>query len=237
MGVTFSTDDMIYWEYQVANDVFTSVSEQAIWLGYPLDAWKTSGFFGDLILPADRTATLERIASLTTGDQHQRLRFRVVTADGRIVWVDQIVTVTDCPESGTLLTGFFIDLSPHKKLEEKIAEGVDHYRSVFRSIAEGIVVQDRHGQILQCNPAAEEILGLTIDQLCGRSSLDPRWRAVSDDGSDLDPNSHPAMVTLRTGEPIRNFVMGIGSGSMPTDGSSIETIKATQSGWSALNLM
>ncbi|MEI6715549.1 MAG: ATP-binding protein [Verrucomicrobiota bacterium] len=82
--------------------------------------------------------------------------------------------------------------------------------AIFSSMSEGLVVQRRDGAIESCNPAAERILGLTHDQLCGRTSLDPRWRAIREDGSPFPGAEHPAMVTLRTGEPVRDVVMGVG---------------------------
>ena len=77
--------------------------------------------------------------------------------------------------------------------------------------SEGIVFQNAEGQIVECNPAAERILGLSADQLKGKTSMDPGWYSISEDGSPLPGNEHPAMVTLRTGMPIRNFVFGVGS--------------------------
>ncbi|MFM8321220.1 MAG: PAS domain S-box protein, partial [Chloroflexota bacterium] len=73
----------------------------------------------------------------------------------------------------------------------------------------GLVVQSRDGLIVYANQAAEEILGLTFDQMQGRASTDPRWRAIHEDGSDFPGEDHPAMVTLRSGQPVRDVVMGV----------------------------
>ena len=78
-------------------------------------------------------------------------------------------------------------------------------------VSEGIVFQNAEGQIVECNAAAERILGLSADQMKGKTSMDPGWYSISEDGSPLPGNEHPAMVTLRTGMPIRNFVFGVGS--------------------------
>ena len=82
------------------------------------------------------------------------------------------------------------------------------FRSTFSAVAEGIVIQN-HGGITDCNPAAERILGLTADQLKGRKSVDPRWKAIREDGSDFPGEDHPASLTLRSGEPTRNVIMGV----------------------------
>ncbi|MCE5214815.1 MAG: PAS domain-containing protein, partial [Methanobacterium sp.] len=65
------------------------------------------------------------------------------------------------------------------------------------------------GFIISANPAAEEILGLTLDQMQGRSSTDPLWRSVHEDMSDFPGEIHPSMIALKTGEKVKNTIMGI----------------------------
>lgn len=77
------------------------------------------------------------------------------------------------------------------------------------SIAAGVVVQDHQGRISGFNEAALTLLGLTADELTGLTSLDPRWRAIRADGSSLEGDLHPAMVTLRTGEELDDVVIGV----------------------------
>ena len=71
------------------------------------------------------------------------------------------------------------------------------------------MLQDSSGAILSCNSSAERILGLSSDQMMGRSSVDPRWNAIHEDGSPFPGENHPSMVTLKTGKPCTNEVMGI----------------------------
>ena len=77
------------------------------------------------------------------------------------------------------------------------------------ALSEGVVLHLSGGEIAACNPAAERILGLTRDQIAGKSSVDPAWRAVHEDGSPFPGDTHPAMVTLRTGERRRGVLMGV----------------------------
>src|SRR5207302_10180241 len=60
-----------------------------------------------------------------------------------------------------------------------------------------------------CNASAERILGLSADRIKGRTTLDPRWQAIHEDGSAFPGETHPVMVTLRTGQPCSNVVMGV----------------------------
>jgi PAS domain S-box-containing protein len=80
---------------------------------------------------------------------------------------------------------------------------------MFDAMDEGVVLQDASSRILSSNPSAARLLGLTEEELTGRTSLDPRWRLVRADGTDLPPREQPSMQCLSTGKPVRNFVLGV----------------------------
>lgn len=73
----------------------------------------------------------------------------------------------------------------------------------------GIVVQRPDGAIERVNAASLTMLGLTLAQITGRTSIDPRWRAVHVDLTDFPGDQHPAMRVLRTGETVRGEIMGV----------------------------
>ena len=82
-------------------------------------------------------------------------------------------------------------------------------QALWAVLPAGVVVQGIDGEILEANRTAERLLGLSLAQLQGRSSLDPSWRAVRTDGSDYPGSEHPAMRTLATGQALRNETMGV----------------------------
>jgi diguanylate cyclase (GGDEF)-like protein/PAS domain S-box-containing protein len=77
------------------------------------------------------------------------------------------------------------------------------------SDAAGLVVQSASGVIEAATPAAENILGLTLAQMLGRDSADPRWAGVDEDGVALRPQDHPAMRAIEAGSPVWGSVMGV----------------------------
>ncbi len=81
--------------------------------------------------------------------------------------------------------------------------------TAIATMAEGLVIQNKDGAIESFNPAALKILGLTADQMKGRTSIDPRWRAIKEDRSPFPGEEHPAMVALKTGVPVSGVVMGL----------------------------
>ncbi len=118
-------------------------------------------------------------------------------------------------EAGGVVTGYLILASAAGAAgaagaaHPLVREDASRLHGVFDSMSEGVVVQASDGTIEACNPAAERILGLTAAQMAGRTSVDPRWRAIHEDGSDFPGQDHPAMVTLRTGRPVEGAIMGV----------------------------
>lgn len=101
------------------------------------------------------------------------------------------------------------DNSPQENRPSTAPDSDQRYRSMLAAMAEGVVFQDSGGRIVFCNPSAERILGLPAEQMAGRTSSDPFWQPVREDGSVFPGEEHPAMVTLRTGRPCRDVMMGL----------------------------
>lgn len=94
---------------------------------------------------------------------------------------------------------------------------LQHEKLNFQSTAifnmhEGIAIQDRAGQIIDFNPAALKILSLSENQILGKTSMDKDWKAIKSDGVDFPGEEHPAMVALKTGQNVKDKIMGIRSG-------------------------
>ncbi|MDI6644238.1 MAG: PAS domain S-box protein [Methanobacteriaceae archaeon] len=131
--------------------------------------------------------------------------FKTRTRDGRILdtsWAN--IKLDD----GTNI-GMGQDITERKKMERIIQKSELKYRLLFETMSQGVVYQDYNGNIISANPAAQEILGLTLDQMMGRSSLDPRWKSIHEDGTEFPGETHPSMVALKTGKNVKNVIMGV----------------------------
>ena len=96
-----------------------------------------------------------------------------------------------------------------REAEEALRESEDRYRSVITALFEGVILIDGDGAIRASNPSAQRILGLSVDQLAGRTSFDPRWQAIHEDGSPFPGETQPTWVTLQTGQPCHDVIMGL----------------------------
>jgi diguanylate cyclase (GGDEF)-like protein/PAS domain S-box-containing protein len=144
----------------------------------------------------------ERMAAL----HHE---YRITARDGQMRWIELKAVPRRTGQGEIIWTGLMLDASKRKRVEAALQASEATYRTLFETVPQGVVYQDATGAITSANPAALRILGLSLDQLQGRTSVDPRWRAVREDGSPFPGEEHPAMVALRTGQEVRNVLMGL----------------------------
>jgi PAS domain S-box-containing protein len=127
-------------------------------------------------------------------------------------WVDLDMRVDPYRDAQGRLAGFFSvsrDITGRKVAERALRESEERYRSVVAAIGEGIVMRQADGTLSACNPAAERILGATASQLEGLAPTDPGWYTLREDGTPLAVEDRPARISLRTGKPQEDQVLGV----------------------------
>ncbi len=72
-----------------------------------------------------------------------------------------------------------------------------------------LLVQDRSGALVAANGAACSVLGLPWNELVARTTSDPRWTSVTEQGLTITGDQHPSRRTMLTGLPVRGFLMGV----------------------------
>jgi PAS domain S-box-containing protein len=153
-------------------------------------------------------AVADAIRKILKGKQtHFELEYPCHSADGER-WFT--VSINRFPGDGSpRVIIAHHNITSRKLVERALWESEARYQSVIQALAEGIVVQDADGEIRASNSSAERILGLTPDQMMGRTSVDPNWHAIHEDYSPFPGEEHPAMITLGAGIPQHEVVMGV----------------------------
>ncbi|OFY51274.1 MAG: hypothetical protein A2W85_04560 [Bacteroidetes bacterium GWF2_41_31] len=100
------------------------------------------------------------------------------------------------------------EVDVRKRTQKKLQQSEEQFRFLFETMAQGVVVQDAKSKILEANDAACEILGLSRDQLLGKSTYDPQWKLIHEDGSPLYPEEMPSNIALRTCKPVVEVLIG-----------------------------
>jgi PAS domain S-box-containing protein len=99
------------------------------------------------------------------------------------------------------------DITARKEVEAALRVGEARFRAVVGALAEGVVLRDAQGFIVDCNASAERILGRTLAQLKGQTSVEPEWQRFREDGTPMPREEWPSVVAIRTGQPQLNRVV------------------------------
>ena len=107
------------------------------------------------------------------------------------------------------ILSFGIDITKRKEALDQLKKSEENFRTLIQNIDIGVFLQGPDAKIIQENNKALELLGLTREQLIGRSSYDPEWQIIQEDGSHFPTHLRPVPVAMRTGKPVRNVVIGV----------------------------
>jgi PAS domain S-box-containing protein len=114
---------ILAWEGEVEGQQFTYVSEHAVeMLGYPIAAWYEPNFLASHIHEDDLHWVLGAYEKQTRITEHFDLTFRMWAGDGRLVWIQNLISLGAESEGATKLHGFMIDVSERKRAEEALKD-------------------------------------------------------------------------------------------------------------------
>jgi PAS domain S-box-containing protein len=127
-----NTIDGIVWEADASTMQFTFVSEQAERLiGYPSDHWLgETTFWHDHLHPDDQKRAVEFFDAATAEKRNYELEYRMIAADGRTVWLRDIVTVVIENDVAVKLRGVMVDIARQKKAEQQVHRRDDMLEAV-----------------------------------------------------------------------------------------------------------
>ncbi len=203
---------LAHYRWSRVENRYLQLSEQFFEiLGIPVELpLKTGDYLDPCLHPDDRERLLtQRNAAEMEGRQID-LEYRIVRPDGEVRHIHEIAEIKRSAKGAAeVYFGTVQDVTEQKRIEGELRESEERHRSVVAALADGVVLQDRDGAIRAANESAARILGLSRDQIMGRTSIDPRWRAVHEDGSPFPGETHPSMATLATGKPCRDVIMGV----------------------------
>lgn len=118
-----SIDGMV-WQADFPSLKFTFVSQQAErLLGYPSRCWlEEPGFWQGHIHPEDSQRVVNLYRSVSTTQKHRSLEYRMLSADGRVIWLRDMISLAAEPGESPRLQGIMVEVTVRKQAEEKIRQ-------------------------------------------------------------------------------------------------------------------
>ena len=83
------------------------------------------------------------------------------------------------------------------------------FLSLLAKLQEGVIVHAQDTSITYANPAAVEILGLSQEELLGKTTTSHEWHFIDEDYRRLRVEEHPVNVLFKTQESLSNKLLGV----------------------------
>lgn len=96
-----------------------------------------------------------------------------------------------------------------RQAEEAVCRSEERYRNLLVSLEAGVIVHAPDISLLMINRRAQELLGVTSDQVKRLAPDDPPWKLVNEERKPIPIEEYPVHQIIRTREPIKNRLVGI----------------------------
>ncbi len=166
--------DGIVWEADAKTFEFKFVSKQAErLLGYPVEQWiHEPNFWPNHIFEDDRKATVQYCVQCTAEKRSHEFEYRMVAADGKLIWLRDIVTVQVENDETVMLRGIMVDITERKAAEAEMIREKYLSDSLINSLPGIFYLFDNKGKYLRWNKNMEVITGYTSEKFEKMNPLD-----------------------------------------------------------------
>lgn len=149
----------------------------------------------------------KRKKSVDKGIKDLEMIFRKKSGEDFWVQINTVPIIEDGKHKYSLTN--WADITERKKAEEELIRSEKEHRSTLDNLLAGVVVHAQDTGILFCNPAASNMLGLTIDQMSGKKAIDPAWCFLNEDSTVMKVKDYPVNIVASTKEPLHDYIVGI----------------------------
>jgi PAS domain S-box-containing protein len=161
----------------------------------------------DSVHPDDRERLAEDERLQAVGGRHDHT-YRIVRPDGSLRWIrGRAFPVRD--EAGKLIrvAGIAEDITERTAAEERLRRSEEKFKALFGIAPVGISILDGQHDVVDANPALEQILRLSKEEL-----LNGTWRRrtyLNTDGTPRPPNEMVSARAITENRPINDVETGI----------------------------
>jgi PAS domain S-box-containing protein len=200
---------------------FISVNEAyAKSTGHPVEYFVGKNHF-DLYPHAENQAIFQKVVD--TGEPYTVFAKPFSFPDhpewGTTYWDWSLKPLRDRNDKISGLLFSLVDVTENIRNQQKLFETELLYTNIFSVLTEGVIVFNKNGEIVIGNPSAEKLLDIKR----GHQSSEKPCLCVNEELVEMQDCNLPANITLRTGVPCKNMVIGLPVGKRDYQWLSINT--------------
>ena len=202
----------IVWEADAQTFQFLFVSKQAERiLGYPVERWLSEPTFrADHLHPDDREWAVRFCEEAVAAKRDHDFEYRIIAADGRAVWVRDLVTVVVEGDLATRLRGVMVDITERKRGEEERHAHLWFFESM-----------DRINRAIQGTNDLEQMMSDVLEEVLSIFKCDRAWLVYP-----CDPEAPSWSVPMEHTRP--EFPGALAQGHVPMDPGVAELFQAVR---------
>lgn len=160
------------WEYDIRMKRFFHIRERLaafmegiVSEGVTLDSWLRN------IHPEDMPGALHIWRQFLQNGEPFTVEYRELMEDGQWHWIVSVaqLVINDAKGRPERVLGIKLDVTPVREAEKKSSRAERRLRLIFDNAGIGIAVADCDGALQQVNPAMEEMIGFSDEELATRS--------------------------------------------------------------------
>jgi PAS domain S-box-containing protein len=190
--------------------LYVSPQVEAI-LGFTPAEWMVEpNVWSERLHPEDRERVLaDEQRSLDTGEP-MLCEYRLITKDGRIVWVRDESVVVRSPDGEPLLQGVMLDITERKRAEEQLRQAEARYRTLVEQIPAITYIDSFEGvpghyRTTYVSPQIEQMLGYSAEEFVSESGLWPTLIHPEDQERVMAADAHHYDTGERLSQEYRLF--------------------------------
>ena len=136
--------------------------------------------------------------------------YRMRHADGHWVWISDRGQVLERDAQGAPLrmVGTHMDVTASMQDQLALRANEERLQALLDNLRSGVIVHGADTRVIDANPAACRLVGLTLEQLRGKTAIDPYWALLEEDHSVMPLERFPVQQVLASGQAMSNLLLG-----------------------------
>lgn len=164
------------------------------------------------LAPDEKNRLKEALESAFRSKELQKYEGTFKGADGTKVWVENSLVPIRRGDQITSVILLSVDITERRRAEEALRKSENRLQTLFKTMAEGVIMIGPDGRIVEANPAAESILGVTRSEVRSSNFAYPDWEAIRTDGTPMPLSEMPSAIAMARKRPVKDVVIGIKRG-------------------------